>query len=314
MGEERRRFFRIDFIQHVISVDEEKGTFEAIIVPNPRRYEWKKLEGEEYLYDKFDNIVIPKSLLFELAKDMEGVPIYYQPQQIGNAEEYVHSRKPVILQLPAENDQPIGFVDKSEEFLESLSENRLAFVIMVVDIVGSTKLSTQLEPEKYRRLITTTLHELGEVIPKFHGYVLKYTGDGLIAYFPEPSFITKNDLAIDCALTIRRLVNGGLNAIFEAQGYPTIQVRIGLDSGDAYIVTVGSPQTKRHKDIIGSVVSLAAKIQSLAEPGRILLGAVTERNLHTMWREICEEVELPDDWEYEDEDGLPYRVYGVKFE
>jgi class 3 adenylate cyclase len=154
---------------------------------------------------------------------------------------------------------------------------------------------------------------MSEIIPEFHGHVLKYTGDGLIAYFPEPSFITKNDLAIDCALTVKRLVYDGLNPILESEGYPRLDIRIGLDSGEAVIITVGSQKTKRHKDIIGTVVSIAAKIQSLGRPGDILLGDVTERNLHTMWREICEEVELGEGWPYKTKDGKPYKVHRVKF-
>ncbi len=189
----------------------------------------------------------------------------------------------------------------------------MGFVIICVDLVGSTKLSTNLEPEKYTRLISTVLYEISEIIPKFHGHVLKYTGDGIIAYFPEPSFITKNDLAIDCALTIRRLVYKGLNPILKKNGYPCIDIRIGLDSGEAYIVTIGSPETKQHKDIIGSVVNLATKIQSLGKPGDILLGEITVRNLHTMWREICEGIKIEKNWEYKGKNGEPYKVYKVKF-
>ena len=153
---------------------------------------------------------------------------------------------------------------------------------------------------------------MSETVPKFHGHVLKYTGDGLIAYFPEPSFIIKNDLALDCSLTIRKLAYEGINQVLEENGYPQINIRIGLDSGNAYVIAIGSLKTKRHKDIIGSVVSLAAKIQSLGAPGDILLGDITERNLHTMWRQLCEEIQLKDDWQYKGEDSKPYKVYKIK--
>jgi class 3 adenylate cyclase len=210
-------------------------------------------------------------------------------------------------------EKPATCKDKSKTFLESLAQDKLGFVIMCVDIVGSTKLSMNLEPEKYSRLISTILYEMSEIIPKFYGHVLKYTGDGLIGYFPEPSFISKNDLAIDCALKIRQLVYSLLNPILKENGYPNIDIRIGLDSGDAYVTTIGSLATKRQKDIIGTVVNLAAKIQSLGKPGDILLGNVTERNLHTMWRQICEEIIIRKDWVYKDRKGKPYKVYKVKF-
>ena len=305
--------FRIDFALEIISVDEDERTFTFRLIPHPRRYEWKEIDGKRYLYDKLDDVLFPEKVFFDGVKQMEGQPIYCQPREIDNAEQYVESRIPHIRARLRGDEEPATLEDKSEAFLESLADDKLGFVIMSVDIVGSTKLSTELDPKKYARLISTTLYEISEIIPKFHGHVLKYTGDGLIAYFPEPSFITKNDLAIDCALTIRRIVYNGLNPVFENEGYPSIKIRIGLDSGEAHVITIGSPQTKQHKDVIGAVVSLATKIQSLGNPGDILLGDVTERNLHTTWREICEEIKLRENWMYKGEDEKPYKVHKIKF-
>jgi class 3 adenylate cyclase len=120
-----------------------------------------------------------------------------------------------------------------------------------------------------------------------------------------------NDLAMDCALTMHLLIYKGINPILKAEGYQPIDIRIGIDSGEAGIVTIGSPETKRHRDIIGLVVNLATKIQSVAGKGKIALGDTTLRNLHTMWREICEEVDLETDWPYKDQEGNLYRVYRV---
>jgi class 3 adenylate cyclase len=155
------------------------------------------------------------------------------------------------------------------------------------------------------------LYELSNIIPLFRGHVLKYTGDGLIAYFPEPGFTTKNDLAIDCALTLRRLVYFALNPLLREIQYPNIDVRIGLDSGQAYVLTIGSPATKQHMDIIGSVVSIAAKIQSVANPGGVFLGQATLQSLHTQWRVRCAEWPLPDNWPYKTLDGEMYRIHRV---
>jgi len=305
--------FRMDFETKVVSFDEKTGTVVFEFIPNPRRYEWKMIDGKRCLYDKLDNICFSEEVFSQLADKLAGMPIYYERQEIGNAGQYVENRKIAIKTMIRENQKITTYEDKSEAFLKSLEKDKLAFVIMCVDIAGSTNLSTSLNPTKYAKLISTTLYEISEIIPKFHGHVLKYTGDGLIAYFPEPSFISKNDLAMDCALTIRRLIYHGLNLILESENYPRIDIRIGLDSGEACIIAIGSPETKQHKDIIGKVVSLASKIQTKGKPGDILLGDVTERNLHTMWREICEPVKLGEDWRYKGEDGRPYKVHMVKF-
>ena len=302
---------RIDLVVKVISIDEEKNEFEVVFEPHPRRYEWKERDGKRWLFDKLDNLWFPEDVFIkQLPKLLQG-PVGYQRQRIDSAEDYVNGRLPYIRKMLTSTDIPTKLVDKSEDFLNSLAAHKLEFAILSLDIVGSTRLSTVMPPEKYSRLICTTLFELSTVVPKFHGHVLKYTGDGLIAYFPAPSFIRMNDLAMDCALTMHLLTYEGINPVLKGEGYQPIDIRTGIDSGEAPIVTIGSPETKRHRDIIGSVVSLAAKIQSVAGVGKIALGDTTLRSLHTMWREICEEVELETDWPYKDREENPYRVHRV---
>lgn len=311
MSDKSRRF-RMDFVHKILSVNKKSRTILVALEPDPRRYEWREREGKRYLYDKFDDVYFPEQAYFEMSKQIIGKPIYFQPQKIDDAETYIKSRGPLIESMLDGFEHPPSFEDKSEKFLHSLSVDKLAFVIISLDIVGSTKLATATDQETYARLISTVLYELSEVIPKFHGHVLKYTGDGLIAYFPEPSFITKNDLAIDCALTLRGLVYKTLNPILEKRRFTAIGIRIGLDAGEAYVKTIGSPETKQHKDIIGALVSLTAKIQARAKPGEIYLGETVERNLHTMWRQICEPVDLGKDWDYKDLDGNVYKIHRVK--
>ncbi len=305
--------FRFDYIQKVTGYDKEKGMFRVDLIPDPRRYEWREENGVKYLFNRFENMRFPLEVLSQFAKQMEGKPIYHERQDIDRAEDYVKERKPFIRQMIKDGGvKEASFEDKSAEFLESLSRDELGFVIMCIDIVGSTKLANTVEPKKYGTLISTVLFELSEVIPKFHGHVLKYTGDGLIAYFPEPSFNRKNDLAIDCALTARGLIYDVINPILIEEQFPSINIRIGLDSGNALIATIGSPETKQHKDLIGDVVNLAAKIQGLAGSGEICLGDHTIKALHTSWRTMCEPVELPKSWPYKGERKQLYKVHRVK--
>jgi len=305
--------FRMDFIQEVIAFDREKGIIEARLIPDPRRYEWRILKGTEYLYDRLDNLLIAKDTLLSAIERSRNLPIYYQQQEVDDVVDYIKSRIPEIEARLRGYEESADFRDKSEEFLQSLERDELGFVILCVDIAGSTALSTSMDKRRFAKLIEVMTYEMSALVPKFHGHVLKYTGDGLIAYFAEPSFIGKNDLAIDCALTMRKLTYEGLNLILTKNGYPQIDIRIGIDSGEAIVTAMGSAATKRHKDIIGTVVSLASKIQAKGRHGDILLGEVALRNLHTMWREICEEVVLSEDWEYKGEGGNPYKIYRVKF-
>ena len=311
-GVDRRKSFRLDFVQKVLKVDESSHTVVMELEPDPRRYEWRESQGRRYLYDRLDKIAISEEAYQDLAEQVVGKPIYYQPCKIDNIEHYIESRLPIINRMLDGIFQPPSFEDKSEEFLRSLAADRLAFVIISLDIVGSTRLATSTDPKTYAGLISVILYELSELVPKFWGHILKYTGDGLIAYFPEPSFITMNDAALYCALTMRMVVYQALNTALLQRGLPQIAIRIGIDAGEAYIQTIGSPETKQHKDIIGAVVSLAAKIQARAKPGEIYLGDTVNRNLHTSWRQLCEPVDVGKDWGYRDTHGESYRIHRIK--
>ncbi len=304
--------FRMDFEMEILSYDEVTGLFQFQVKPRDDRYEWRTIEGKKVLYDRLDELYFPESVIQRFAKGMKDKPIGFELNELGNFDEYLKSRIQEIEHRASGKDDALELSDKSGDFLESLNVNKLEFAILSIDMIDSSVLSNTLDGDRYQRLVDTFVFEMSAVVPRFHGYVLKYTGDGLIAYFPAPSFIVKNDLAFECALILRRIVYLGLNPVFSSVGLPTIGIRIGLDSGEAYVRAIGSPSAKRHKDIIGEILNLATKIQGLARPGGVCLGDETYRNLHTVWRLLCVEKSLPEDWKYKDVDGSPYKVFEVQ--
>jgi adenylate cyclase len=302
---------RMDFVAMDVEFDDETRTIRSVLAPDPRRYDHREIDGTWGWYDRFDHTFLPDDVLADMAAQMPGTPMYFQPQEISDAEEYVHSRRGAIdLALEGKAPEPT-FEDKSEAFLQSLATNKLGFVILSLDIVGSTRLSQAVAGADYARTIAAVVSELSLVIPQFHGHVLNYTGDGFIAYFAEPSFTTKNDLAIDCALTLRLLLYRAINPALEARGLPTLDIRIGLDAGQAFVVTLGDPRTKQHKDVIGEVVNLASKIQAQADPGSVVVGDTVDLNLHVGWREQLQEFDPGPGWAYNDRAGRPYRLWRV---
>jgi len=307
--------FRMDFVHKIINLDNKAKTFTAVLEPDPRRYEWKEIDGNCCLYDKLDDVYIPEHVYLNFIEQASGKPIYLQSREVrpGKALEYTKSHKSRVINMLKGHERPPVLVDKSEAFLNSLKVDNLNFVIISLDVVDSMKLAKGRDPTSYARLIKTILYELSEIAAKFKGHVLKYTGDGLLAYFPEPSYTNKCDLAVDCALTMRALVYRILNPILKETKFPTIDIRIGIEAGKANIEVIGSPGTKQHKDIIGVVVSLAAKMQAEAGPGEIYLGNTVKRNLHSMWRQTCEPVNLGEDWNYRDSSGNIHKVYRIRF-
>lgn len=147
----------MDFEVEIVSWDEESRTFTAIFNPHPQRYEWKEIDGKRHLCDKLDNLYFPEEVFREGVEFLSGQPIYFQPPKIDDAEAYIRSRKPYIQAAPDGHREVPTFDDRSEEFLQSLAADKLGFVIISLDIVGSTKLATATDPKTYARLISGTL-------------------------------------------------------------------------------------------------------------------------------------------------------------
>lgn len=305
---------RMDFVLVPTSFDEATGRAMFKVEFDTRRYEWINYEGIRCLLDKFDNSLFTQDFLLIGLNRTVGLGVGYDPPTVDNSDQYVQSRLDMIEKQLNGATTLAAFVDNSETFLASLAVDEMEFVILSVDVVGSTRLATTLEPKTYARIMRTLLSEMSGIIPKFNGHVLTHTGDGLIAYFPAPSFITKNDLAVDCALTLRQLTYQGFNPLIKKRGFAPIDVRVGIDSGNAYIETIGDLGTKQHKDIIGAVVNLAAKIQAQASPGQICVGATTAKHLHTGWRSFLVPVTHYSNWSYQDKAGGVYQIYRVNIE
>ena len=301
--------FRIDLNMEKVRIDPKTGVFEAELVFDPDRYELKTINGQEGYLDKFDKIFFPMREINEtLARQLKGLPIYYSKPDIKSIKEYVNARISE-LSIAESEDKRFEYKDVSEEFLERSGQKKKKFVIISIDLKGSTNMSQDIGNEEYSKLIALFLREMTLIVSTFEGYVLKNTGDGLVAYFPEPNFLGMNDNAVYCAVTMKEMILYGLNPFLEKKDMPALKFRIGLDSGEAVVTTLGVESIKMQKDIIGETINIAAKIQSCAEENQILLGESTAQNVHNFWRKEIERIKMPDNWTYKDK--KTGRVYAL---
>jgi class 3 adenylate cyclase len=301
----------MDILTEVVSADQATGEVVLRIFPDPRRYEWREEDGETVLYDRFDDLTYTKDFVMSLLKQSQTMKPLAQPQLLGNAIEYVSRRAETIQRRLKGELPPEPLADVASTVLEKYLNQKHSYVALVVDIVGSTRLAKSIGPEDMARLIRVVLDEMSALLRPFYGHVLKYTGDGLIAFFAAPNFIRMNDHALDCALTLRRLVYCGLNPALKEWGYPPVDIRIGIEGGEGVAVTLGSSDTRRSVDLLGDFINMASKLQALAPPGGVFLGYVSERNLHVGWRQQLIEVTPAAEWDYLDGDKRPYRVFAA---
>ena len=310
-----KKLHRLDFvveIEKIIEDSTDKLGIRVFMTLNPERYEFGKTsEGMEGYFDKFDRAFIPLDELEKAMLQLEGMPIYSTPPKIDSIDDYIKERIPHITMFFEGKDRPYQFHDASEEYLRGLERDKSHFVILLIDLKGSTKMSQTLTLEDNAQVIQVFSREMALLVNKFNGFVLKDTGDGLIAYFPEPNLIQMSDNAVDCAACMARMILTGINPILKQKGLPELAFRIGLDSGEAIVATIGANSVKVHKDLISETINISAKIQAKAGTNQILIGESTAEALHTSWRKQTKKVELAN-WEIKNRaTGQIYPVYSL---
>jgi len=142
---------------------------------------------------------------------------------------------------------------------------------MFCDLVGSTALASRLDPEDLREVIGAYHKCVAETIVRFDGFVAKYMGDGMLAYFGYPS--AQEDDA-------ERAVRAGLEVVEAVRRTPTreaLQVRIGLATGLAVVGDLIGSGAAQEEAVIGETPNLAARLQALAGPDQIVIPEHTRR-------------------------------------
>jgi class 3 adenylate cyclase len=144
---------------------------------------------------------------------------------------------------------------------------------MFVDINNSTQMSLSLTEKKFALIVQTFAQEISIAVQGYGGYVFKYEGDAVIVLFPaEHNRLKACKNALNCSKAILEIIGKILNPAFKANELYEITVRIGLAYGHALVVLYGKNPAKAHLDILGSGISLASKIASIAKPNQVLVG------------------------------------------
>src|SRR3989454_3125369 len=142
---------------------------------------------------------------------------------------------------------------------------RRQLTVMFCDLVESTKLSSQLDPEEYRDLVRAYQFTCTEVIQRYDGYIAQYLGDGLLVYFGYP-YAHEDDArrAIHTGLGIIEAI-GTLNTRLEQDQGLRLAVRLGMHTGLVVVGEIGGGG-RQEQLALGEVPNVASRIQGLAEP------------------------------------------------
>jgi class 3 adenylate cyclase len=166
--------------------------------------------------------------------------------------------------------------------------------VLFRDLVGSTALSAQLDPEELREVVRAYQDTGAAVIRRYEGYIAQHLGDGLLVYFGYPT-AHEDDAA--------RAVRAGVEIIHALRSQDSrtpLHVRIGIHTGLVVIGEIGSSE-KREMLALGETPNIAARVQGQAHPDEVIISAATHRLIahgkgraqivtinDTLWQQIME--------------------------
>jgi class 3 adenylate cyclase/tetratricopeptide (TPR) repeat protein len=158
---------------------------------------------------------------------------------------------------------------------------------LFADLVGSTALAEHEDAEVVQSVVGRTFDRLAAEIGRHEGLLEKFMGDAVLAVFGVPRAHEDDaERAVRAALEMQAILSE-LNRGFAAEGKPTLGLRIGIESGEV-LVDLERASGSRDRMLTGDAVNTAARLQTAAEPGHIVVGP----SVYASTKEVIEYQEL----------------------
>ena len=154
---------------------------------------------------------------------------------------------------------------------------RRQLTVMFVDLVGSTALSASMDPEDLREVISIYQRCVADAVVSTGGFVAKYFGDGVLAYFGYPQ--AHEDDA-------ERAVRSGLElvaAVTELKTPDPLQTRVGIATGVVVVGDLIGSGAAQERSVVGETPNLAARLQTIAEPNTVVIAEGTRKLLGNLF-------------------------------
>ena len=194
------------------------------------------------------------------------------------------SPKSAPEQRPAPSPPPKELKEKILAQKGRIEGERRQVTVMFCDLEGSTALTEKLGDEKAFALIDEVFGILTKQVHKYEGTVQEFRGDGIMALFGAPIALENAaQRAVNAALAIQQEVTKFSHQIQEENRGPGVQMRIGIHTGPVVLGTIGS-DLRLEFQVIGDTVNLAARMESLAEPGTTYVTEETFRQTEGFFR------------------------------
>ncbi len=188
------------------------------------------------------------------------------------------------------SDDVVASLLQNDEGLEIRGERRTVSILMA-DLRGFTSLTESLGPEDIVSILNSYLSTMAEIIQDHQGSVDEFLGDAILAHFG--AITTRDDDAercVACAIAMQQAI-AKVNRISAGRGLPSVEMGIGIATGEVVVGNLGSEVRSKHT-AIGSAVNLAARIEGQSLGGEVLVSQAT----HDALTHLLEIVEVREIW------------------
>ena len=180
---------------------------------------------------------------------------------------------------------PAHLVERILTRRSTLEGERKLVTVLFADIADSSALAQRVDPERLRQLIGEVLELVSEAVHRYEGTVNQYLGDGLMALFGAPLALEDHPLrAVQAALAIQETIRG-YSTQFRGEHGVELRLRIGINTGPVVVGRIGD-DLRMDYTAVSNTTYIAARMQTEAEPGAILMAEATHR--HVEGYVLCE--------------------------
>jgi len=231
---------------------------------------WLRAQNLEQLAETFEASDIDVDILSELTDgDLEKLGV-----SIGNRRRLLKAISEGTAKSPeskAASTEALGAFAPSE----ATGAERRQVTVLFCDMVGSTALSEAVDPELLGALIRRYQDAAAGAIGRYGGFVAKFMGDGVLAYFGFPhAFEDAAERAVRAAIGILAQIG----KIARPDG-AALQARVGIATGLVVVGEIIGAGSAQERTIVGETPNLAARLQALAAPNTILISEATQNLL-----------------------------------
>jgi class 3 adenylate cyclase/tetratricopeptide (TPR) repeat protein len=242
------------------------------IRPLPDVREWLVSLGLAQYADAFEDNAIRWDVLSDLDHDV------LKDIGVRPAGDRMRILKAAAL-LPAENEstRPTSLATTTDRPLAGGEAEHRQLTVMFCDLVGSTELSQTYDPEELRELNRTYQDAAKAAIERYGGYVARYMGDGVLAYFGYPQAHEDDP---------EQSVRAGLELITSLSRLDTLaelSARVGIATGPVVVGDLIGDGASQESAVVGETPNLAARLQGIAEPDSVVISESTHALLYDLF-------------------------------